>query len=188
EPSTVTVPAGDRLVIELTNDDDTTVHDLYLTDGADSGRVDPGGSVTVAAGGVRRSLDRWRPLAGHKGMGMTFRVLGEGGDPAAAHDAHGGAGGAAATAPTEAIDVLAPPSGDVVTRDPALAPAPAGREHRIALTVEETTDERAPGVVRPVWTYNGGLPAPTLRGRVGDTFIVTFRNEGTIGHSIDFHA
>src|SRR5690606_23149991 len=101
---------------------------------------------------------------------------------------HGGAGGAAATVPTEAIDVLAPPSGDVVTRDPALAPAPAGREHRIALTVEATTDEPAPGVVRPVWTYHGGLPAPTLRGRVGDTFIVTFRNEGTIGHSIDFHA
>ena len=39
-----------------------------------------------------------------------------------------------------------------------------------------------------MWTYNGGLPAPTLRGRVGDTFVVTFRNEGTIGHSIDFHA
>ena len=188
EPNTVTVPAGDRLVIELTNDDDTTVHDLYLTNGAGSGRVDPGGTATVDAGVVGRSLEGWCTIAGHRAMGMTFQVRVEGGDPAAGHDAHGGAGGAAGIAPAEAIDVLAPPSDEFVTRDPALAPAPTGREHRITLTVEETTDELAPGVVRPVWTYNGGLPAPTLRGTVGDTFIVTLRNEGSIGHSIDFHA
>ena len=87
--------------------------------------------------------------------------------------------------------VLALRDGRLVAIGPSatvLAPAPPGREHRINLTVEEITDELAPGVVRPVWTYNGGLPAPTLRGRVGDTFVVTFRNEGTIGHSIDFHA
>src|SRR5699024_7981465 len=86
------------------------------------------------------------------------------------------------------VDLLAPPSDDFVTHDPELAPAPDGTEHRITLTVEETTAELAPGVVRPVWTYNGRPMAPTLRGKVGDTFIVTLRNEGTMGHSIDFHA
>ncbi|MCT2272963.1 multicopper oxidase domain-containing protein [Dietzia cinnamea] len=204
EPSTVTVPVGDRLVIELRNDDETTVHDLYLANGVGTGRVEPGETARVDVGVVGRPVEGWCTIAGHKAMGMTFDVQVEGGDPAgggagggvggaaqdpraAGHDGHSGAGDDAAS-PTDAIDVLSPPSDDVETRDPVLPPAPPGREHRVSLTVRETTDELAPGVVRPVWSYNGGLPAPTLRGRVGDTFVVTFRNEGTIGHSIDFHA
>ena len=38
------------------------------------------------------------------------------------------------------------------------------------------------------WTFNGAVPGPVLRGRVGDTFVVTLVNEGGIGHSLDFHA
>lgn len=189
-PDRVAVPAGDRLEITLINDDDATVHDLYLSNGADSGRVASGETVTFDAGVIGRSLEGWCTIAGHRAMGMTFSVAVEGGDPAGGsvggaaggHGAHGG------SAPTESIDLMAPPSDEFVTRDPELAPAPGGRVHRVALTVEEATDELAPGVVRPVWTYNGGMPAPTLRGKVGDEFIVTLRNGGTMGHSIDFHA
>jgi len=36
--------------------------------------------------------------------------------------------------------------------------------------------------------YNGQTPAPILRGHVGDTFVVTLTNAGTMGHSLDFHA
>lgn len=195
-PDTVVVPAGDRLEITFTNRDDTTVHDLYLANGTDSGRVEPGETVTFDAGVIGRSLEGWCTIAGHKAMGMTFTVEVVGGDSAAAgldtdsgsdpgadsgDHAHGGV-------PAETIDLMAPPSDDFATRDPVLAPAPPGRVHRVTLTVRETTDELAPGVVRPVWTYNGGLPAPTLRGKVGDEFVVTLRNEGSMGHSIDFHA
>ena len=191
-PDTVVVPAGDRLEITFTNRDDTTVHDLYLAGGADSGRVEPGDTVTFDAGVIGRSLEGWCTIAGHKAMGMTFTVQVDGGEPGAGggsgtggdtgdHATHGGT-------PAEEIDLLAPPSDDVVTRDPVLAPSPPGRVHRVTLTVTETTDELAPGVVRPVWTYNGGMPAPTLRGKVGDEFVVTLRNEGSMGHSIDFHA
>src|SRR5690606_19696977 len=31
-------------------------------------------------------------------------------------------------------------------------------------------------------------PGPTLRGKVGDVFEITLVNDGTMGHSIDFHA
>ena len=48
--------------------------------------------------------------------------------------------------------------------------------------------EVAPGVTQHLWLYNGSLPGPTLRGRVGDRFVITLVNEGSIGHSIDFHA
>lgn len=208
-PDTVTVPAGDRLEITLYNDDETTVHDLYLPNGTDSGRVSPGESVTFDAGVIGESLQGWCTIAGHKAMGMTFDVRVEGGDPGAAGGAsgedaaggmvgghgmpgmvggHGPTDGADGVLSTGAIDFMVPPSDDFETRDPELAPAPEGRVHRLTLTVKEKRDELAPGVVRPVWTYNGGMPAPTLRGRVGDEFVVTLRNEGTMGHSIDFHA
>lgn len=190
-PDTVRVPAGDRLVIELRNDDETTVHDLFLVNGTETGRVEPGESATMDVGVVGSSMDGWCSIAGHKAMGMTFRVEVEGGPNA--DDIEGAGAGAASSStpddsPAEPIDFMAPPSDAFETRDPALAAAPRGREHRITLTVEETTAELAPGVVRPVWTYNGRPMAPTLRGKVGDEFVVTLRNEGSMGHSIDFHA
>ncbi len=56
------------------------------------------------------------------------------------------------------------------------------------MTVGETDREVAVGVRQKLWTYNGTAPGPTLHGRVGDVFEVTLVNDGTIGHSIDFHA
>ena len=46
----------------------------------------------------------------------------------------------------------------------------------------------APGVTQTLWTFDGTFPGPTLRGRVGDIFTVTLVNDGSIDHSIDFHA
>ena len=39
-----------------------------------------------------------------------------------------------------------------------------------------------------MWTFNGQVPGPILRGHVGDVFTVTLVNDGKMGHSIDFHA
>jgi nitrite reductase (NO-forming) len=60
--------------------------------------------------------------------------------------------------------------------------------HHITLTAEDVKTEVAPGVYQTRWTYNGGSVAPTLHGRVGDKFIVTLVNNGTMAHSVDFHA
>jgi nitrite reductase (NO-forming) len=43
-------------------------------------------------------------------------------------------------------------------------------------------------VTQTLWTFDGTAPGPTLRGTVGDVFEITLVNEGTVGHSIDFHA
>jgi nitrite reductase (NO-forming) len=75
-----------------------------------------------------------------------------------------------------------------VARDARLPAPPPGQVHRVRLEVTETVREVAPGVRQPVWTYNGTAPGPTLHGRVGDRFEITLVNNGTIGHSIDFHA
>ena len=44
------------------------------------------------------------------------------------------------------------------------------------------------GVTQTRMTYNGQVPAPVLRGKVGDTFEITLVNNGTMSHSLDFHA
>jgi nitrite reductase (NO-forming) len=60
--------------------------------------------------------------------------------------------------------------------------------HHVTLRAVDKVLEVAPGVRQRMWTFNGMVPGPTLHGRVGDTFVVTLRNESTMGHSIDFHA
>jgi nitrite reductase (NO-forming) len=86
--------------------------------------------------------------------------------------------GSATGQPTAAPDVV----------DPVLAPLTAEREHHLTLTVTEVPLEVAPGVWQRRWTYNGSPVGPTLHGRVGDVFVITLVNDGTMGHSIDFHA
>jgi nitrite reductase (NO-forming) len=54
--------------------------------------------------------------------------------------------------------------------------------------VRDVVREVAPGTTQRLWTYDGSVPGPTLRGRVGDRFVITLVNDGTMGHSIDFHA
>lgn len=80
------------------------------------------------------------------------------------------------------------PSATWKARDPSLSAAEAATVHNVTLDITEKDIEVAPGVTQKMWTFNGTVPAPVLRGRVGDTFNITLVNHGTIGHSIDFHA
>jgi FtsP/CotA-like multicopper oxidase with cupredoxin domain len=47
--------------------------------------------------------------------------------------------------------------------------------------------EVAPGVWFPAWTYNGGVPGPTIRCTEGDRLRVRFQNAGSHAHTIHFH-
>lgn len=39
-----------------------------------------------------------------------------------------------------------------------------------------------------MWTFNGQVPGPVLRGKVGDEFVVNLVNRTDMDHSLDFHA
>ena len=201
-PDTVEVPAGDRLVIELTNRDDQ-VHDLVLASGVTSGRLAPGESAKVDAGVIGGSLDGWCSVAGHRLMGMVMKVVATGGSstaqstaapaPASTSGHHtsampGMGGAASGPSAAEDIDLARKPAKGFVARDAALAPASSATVHKLTLTVSEVERAVAPGVTQKLWTYNGTAPGPTLHGKVGDVFEITLVNDGTIGHSIDFHA
>ncbi|WP_290514186.1 cupredoxin domain-containing protein [Aeromicrobium sp.] len=55
-PDSVEVPAGDRLVIEVSNTDTQDVHDLVLDDGTDTGRLSPGDTARLDLGVVGRDV------------------------------------------------------------------------------------------------------------------------------------
>jgi nitrite reductase (NO-forming) len=195
-PSTVKVPVGNRLVIDLRNTDDQDVHDLVLDSGADSGRLSPGESTQLAVGVVGRNIEGWCSVVGHRQMGMVFHVRVTGTPPGADH----GTGAAAmpnmpgmTTGPggpsaANDLDFLAKPGKDFTAHEAGLPPLAQARVHRRTFTVRELDQAVAPGVTQRLWVYNGSAPGPVLHGRIGDVFVITLKNDATMGHSIDFHA
>lgn len=192
-PDVVKVPAGDTLVIMLTNNDNQ-VHDLVLANGAKSGLMNPQQTVKVDVGVVGSDIDGWCSIAGHRQLGMVMSVKMIGGPaatptPSLSPDAGGHEHGAQ-EGPSAAgdIDLMKKPAASFEARDPELPPAASGTVHKYTFTVREGMREVAPGVKQTLWTFDGTAPGTTLRGKVGDRFEITLVNDGTIGHSIDFHA
>ena len=159
----------------------TTVHDLAIA-GRATPRLLPGERAELDLGVIGASVQGWCTITGHRQLGMVFDIVVDGAGQAGGHGQHG-------SADTAQAPVIADPNTPLGTHvDPVLAPLTDERVHRITLTVEEVALEVAPGVWQQRWTYNGSSVGPTLHGRVGDTFEITLVNNGTMGHSIDFHA
>ena len=53
--------------------------------------------------------------------------------------------------------------------------------------VRDERIEVAPGVFFDAWTYNGQVPAPTIRATEGDTMRIYFMNHGSKSHTMHFH-
>ncbi|HMR47977.1 MAG TPA: multicopper oxidase domain-containing protein [Arachnia sp.] len=183
EPSTIEVDPGDQLIIELTNEDPTNFHDL-LINGVRSPRLGLGESVELDLGIIGESVEGWCTVAGHRQMGMTLDVVVGDAPPQTdpdgqeGHDGHQSSGRVTADPDAVLAGVV----------DPVLPPLTDETVHELTLTVTEVPLEVAPGVWQKRWTFNGASVGPTLHGRVGDVFEITLVNDGTMGHSIDFHA
>ena len=73
-------------------------------------------------------------------------------------------------------------------------PPPIGKRApqtiRVDLTTVELEGRLAEGTTFGYWTFNGKVPGPFLRVRVGDTVDVRLKNSGdsAMVHSVDFHA
>lgn len=81
-----------------------------------------------------------------------------------------------------------------VARDPADVPAPVGdrraQEVVLELTAVELDGWMTDGITFTYWTFDGTVPGPLLRVRVGDTVTIRLHNaeDSTQPHSIDLHA
>jgi nitrite reductase (NO-forming) len=158
-------------------------HDLKLDGKTGTRMLQPGETQEVEWGPFDVDADAWCTVPGHKddGMSMHIHVSDAGPETHAANTTGSGEQGVR-------IDPNASPAVGWAARDARLAPASAEREHRITLSASEKVIEVAPGVRQEMWTFGDTVPGPTLRGKVGDTFIITLRNDGKVAHSIDFHA
>ncbi|WP_336646695.1 multicopper oxidase domain-containing protein [Microbacterium sp. USHLN186] len=202
-PNRIEVAAGTRLVVEVTNTDVEQVHDLVFANGIAGRRLAPGESQTIDVGVLTADLDGWCTILGHRQMGMTMQIVvtaaeagaGDSGDAAkpdaGGHDMSHMGDSSASAGSSAPIDLMADPGPDFQPYDaevPALPASDSPVTRKMTLTVRDEKREVAPGVTQTLWTYNGTAPGPLLHGRVGDRFVITLENKGTMGHSIDFHA
>lgn len=194
-PNVIEVPAGNTLQVTFENTGDQR-HDLLFGNGAEIEPLAPGASAQVEVGTITSNMEGWCTLPGHRQMGMELTVVAVGADvqsPSnttstsenAEHAEHAGSTGpinmAALVEEAEKHDPYP------AVLDPLPADSkPQTREFTFAVTEDE--EDLTQGVVRPLWEFDGSSPGPTLRGNVGDEFVITLVNEGTMGHSIDFHA
>jgi nitrite reductase (NO-forming) len=87
-----------------------------------------------------------------------------------------------------------PRQGPDISRAPDDVPEPITRRQPQRVQVElesvELEGQLADGTTYQYWTFNGSVPGPFLRVRVGDTVEVTFKNDidAAMIHSVDFHA
>ena len=182
-PSSIEVPAGDRLVIDLVNTDDSSPHDLAFGGDLQTKRLMPGQSASLDVGVMSTDAEGWCTVVGHRQMGMVLEVHVEGGAAPASPDPS-----TAAADRGPPVDLTGGFDSSFRAVDANVPPLADSRTHRVTLRVEEVELEVAPGVRQKRWTFGGSVPGPTLHGRVGDTFVVTLVNDGSMGHSVDFHA
>jgi len=105
--------------------------------------------------------------------------------------AYSGSGSSVSAAP---VASQAPTTGADIVRDPTDLPGPIGKREpqtvRIDLEAVEVEGQLADGTTFTYWTFNGAVPGPFIRVRVGDTIEVHMKNSttSTMNHSVDFHA
>lgn len=169
------VQRGDVVQINLI-DGDGALHDIsFPAFSATSEKIQGRGSSTtlVFRAGKAGTFAYFCTVPGHRAAGMEGELVvnGEGQQAKAA----------------------APELAEIV-RDPAEVPPPVGeRAPRTVKVTLETVERRgrlADGTPYNYWTFDGTVPGPMLRVRVGDTLQVTLKNRADSKniHSVDFHA
>jgi nitrite reductase (NO-forming) len=131
-------------------------------------------------------------IPGHRQAGMEgkFEVAGQAVASAPTSEAQGSY--IASTGPIVVNGASA--TGADIVRDPTEIPAPLSRRApqtvRIDLEAVEIEGQLADGTTYTYWTFNGKVPGPFFRVRVGDTIEVHMKNltNSTMSHSVDFHA
>lgn len=134
-------------------------------------------------------------VPGHREIGMfgTLRVSGtvEVGDRAELAASQGGE-----MVHAMAVATIAPAAADAVSivRDPADVPPPVEDRgpmtHRVDMNTVEVTGVLADGTTFNYFTFDGTVPGPMLRVRVGDTVDFHLHNDpnSLYPHSIDLHS
>lgn len=166
---TLVVQLGDVVQITLINGQ-ATEHDLRIDEfGAQTGSVFAVGeqkTVTFVAD-QDGTFSYFCGIPGHRAAGMEGKIQ---------------VGGSLAE------------SGASIIRDPSDLPAPLESRGpalvQVELVAQEVVGQLAEGTTYNYFTFNGSVPGPFIRARVGDTLEITMRNDtqSAFVHSVDLHS
>ncbi|VVM07375.1 nitrite reductase (NO-forming) [Methylacidimicrobium tartarophylax] len=98
------------------------------------------------------------------------------------------------TLPGQASEAESLATASDISRDPSDLPGPLPRRAptlvRIDLQAREVDGKLTDGAIFRYWTFDGKVPGPFLRVRIGDTVEVHLRNDpgSRMVHSVDLHA
>ena len=188
---------GDKVTIHVINGD-PVAHDLTIDAyGMTTGELSQAGQEGMIQFTATQpgTFEYYCSIPGHKQAGMAGKLIVEGDLPAQAgglgvSTTQGGGYGAAVVTPPEP----AAPNAVAVVRNPADLPPPVGERAattvRVELTTREVTGQLADGTTYNYFTFDGQVPGPMIRIKVGDTVEMALKNDGTskFPHSIDLHA
>lgn len=198
DPKQITVAVGGTL--DVTNGG-TMPHNLAVkgTSLATKMLAANGAESLVLTGLTAGTYTVYCQVPGHEQAGMTATLVVGGSTAAAATGATTGTA-AAQPAKTPTINEISrhptdmPDSpdyalykdgtfSDKVTRTGAV-------NHEVHLQIKEGVATIVPGTTMDVWTFEGAIPAPMIRTRVGDTidFFLTNPSDSQMPHNTDFHA
>ncbi len=186
---------GDTVKVHLTSGEGA-MHNFYLDEfNVKSADVMGQDSVTVEfVAGREGTFEYYCAIPGHRQAGMFGKfIVGSGVSTAQASDANQYTSSSIPQAAAVNAGPVDPNAVDIV-RDPSDVPPPVGNRGPEKLVVELETVELpgklADGTTFKYWTFNGTVPGPFLRVRVGDTVEVHLKNlpDSTMAHSVDFHA
>jgi nitrite reductase (NO-forming) len=175
---TLTATEGEVVQITLINGEGA-VHDIAFEEqNIRSQRLlGSGASTTVAfrAGSAGESV-YFCTIPGHRESGMEGRFV------------------VTAPAPPGPVAEEEEEVGSIVSLDPTAVPPPIDwrepKRVKVELKSVELTGILADGTTYQYWTFNGTVPGPFIRVRVGDTVELTLANDidSSMVHSIDLHA
>ena len=188
------VNLGDNVKIILSSGEGA-MHNLYI-DELNVKSADFMGSDNIVVEFVAAeegTFEYYCAVPGHRQAGMAGKfIVGSGISTVqtASSDTYTGSSPQTATvsagpADANAVDII---------RDPSDLPAPIGNRGPEKIIVEletvELVGKLADGATFKYWTFNGTVPGPFLRVRVGDTLEVHLKNlpDSMMAHSVDFHA
>ncbi len=203
---TLTVNLGDTVRLTVINGD-PILHDLRIDefDVSTGELTQDEQTVTVEfVASLPGNFYYYCSIPGHREIGMegVLQVVGtvsagdaEALDSSLVDQGYGGDTHDAHTAPASTASA-APAAADAVSiiRNPADVPPPIGdrgaEHHIIEMAAVEVNGQLADGTTFRYMTFDGQVPGPMLRMRVGDTAELRLTNkmESFLPHSIDLHA
>ncbi|MCC6455407.1 MAG: nitrite reductase, copper-containing [Caldilineaceae bacterium] len=199
---------GDTVRLTVINGD-PVLHDLKIDEfGVETGQLTQDEQTVVLEFVVTQpgEFEYYCSIPGHREIGMkgllsvsgSVAASDEGASDEMTMDEHSAAAGRSDSvkAQNAIVAAAAPAVADAasIIRNPADLPGPVGNRGpqniRLDLTTKEVNGTLADGTTYRYMTFDGQVPGPMIRVRVGDTIELHLHNDATsqLPHSIDLHA